>query len=102
MCESDHYTEERMQTLYGVVHEAMLAGKPYTEVVFVAKKWVVEHSLYYIRTCVEDRDGLLYLVVRTCADFREAGKKECVVVTDVQVTNTFLLQAQERLRQQLA
>ncbi len=102
MCEPLYYDEDdQVITLYGVVHEAMLAGKPYAEVVSTAQAWVQEKGRKYIRTSVEEKDGQLYLVVRTCANSDEVGRKDCVVSNDVPVPAPFMAIAQARLREQL-
>jgi hypothetical protein len=104
MCESTFYTDgnELVMTLYGVVHEAMLAGKAYSEVVSAAQDWVGQHKRHYMRTGVEEKEGRLYVVVYTCADFSEMFRKDCAVATDVPVPEPFLATARERLAQQLA
>jgi hypothetical protein len=103
MCESSHYYDEdvQVQTLYGVLHEAMLAGKTYAEVVSAAQTWVRHHKRHYIRTCVEEKDGSLYVVVHTCADFSEMFRKDLAAATNVLVPQPFQAIAQARLQQQL-
>ena len=88
--------DERVITLYGVVLKAMEEGVDFSEIQARAHDWFSKKEESYLRTEVELRDDIFYVVVyyNTDLDAVLAGREG--FANEVAVPQSYLAKARER------